>query len=39
MNSVKILQLPVVNRITVDPVREHMEQVVWARLEALIEKK
>ena len=29
----------IVNRITVEPVREHMEQVLWARLEELIEKK
>ena len=27
------------NRITVEPVREHLEQVLWARLEELIEKK
>jgi hypothetical protein len=24
---------------TVEPVREHLEQVLWARLEELIEKK
>jgi len=29
----------IVNRITVEPVREHLEQVLWARLEELIEKK
>ncbi|MEQ2009457.1 MAG: hypothetical protein ABMA26_21965 [Limisphaerales bacterium] len=26
-------------RTTVEPVREHLEQVLWARLEELIEKK
>ena len=29
----------IVNRITVEPVREHLEQVLWTRLEELIEKK
>ncbi len=29
----------IVNRITVEPVREHLEQVLWGRLEELIEKK
>jgi hypothetical protein len=29
----------IVNRITVEPVREHLKQVLWARLEELIEKK
>ncbi len=29
----------IVNRITVESVREHLEQVLWARLEELIEKK
>ena len=29
----------IINRITVEPVREHLEQVLWARLEELIEKK
>jgi len=29
----------IVNRIAVEPVREHLEQVLWARLEELIEKK
>jgi len=29
----------IVNRITVEPVRDHLEQVLWARLEELIEKK
>ncbi len=27
------------NRITGKPVREHLEQVLWARLEELIERK
>ncbi len=29
----------IVSRITVEPVREHLEQVLWSRLEELIEKK
>ena len=29
----------IVNRITVESVREHLEQVLWGRLEELIEKK
>ncbi len=29
----------IVNRITVEPVREHLEQVLWGRLEELIENK
>lgn len=28
----------IVNRITLEPMREHLEQVLWARLEELIEK-
>ncbi len=29
----------IVNRITIEPVREPLEQVLWMRLEELIEKK
>ncbi len=29
----------IVNRITIEPVREHLEQVLWTRLEELIERK
>lgn len=28
-----------VNRVTVEPVREHMEQLRWARVVELVEKK
>ena len=34
----KTLQLQAVSRIPIEPVREHLEQVLWARLEELIEK-
>jgi Fe-S cluster assembly protein SufD len=29
----------IINRITIEPVRDHLEQVLWERLEELIEKK
>ena len=29
----------IAKRIAVEPVREHLEQVLWARPEELIEKK
>ncbi len=29
----------IVNYITVEPVRDHLEQVLWGRLEELIQKK